>query len=116
MEHRRITRPHLGGSLNFDARTSFVYAGLTWSVDITPRIFIEGSIGGAAHNGRTDPFSGSFEQAVLGCPHLFRESGSVGVRLSANWSMIATVEHLSDGGCSGGGGLTNVGARLGYAF
>jgi lipid A 3-O-deacylase len=112
-----IPRPHLGGSLNFDAKTSFVYAGLTWSIDVTPRIFIEGSFGGATHDGRTNPFSGSYEQAVLGCQHLFRESGSIGVRLSANWSMMATIEHLTDGGtCSAGGGLTNIGARLGYAF
>jgi hypothetical protein len=109
--------PHLGGSLNFDSRTSFVYAGLTWSMDVSPRIFIEGSLGGATHDGRTNPFSGSFEQTNLGCQHLFRESGSIGVRLSANWSMMATVEHLSsNGACSSGGGLTNIGARLGYAF
>jgi lipid A 3-O-deacylase len=111
-----IPRPHLGGSLNFDSKTSFVYAGLTWSLDVTPRIFIEGSLGGASHNGRTNPFSGSYEQTVLGCQHLFRESGSIGVRLSANWSMMATVEHLSNGSCSGSGALTNFGARLGYSF
>jgi hypothetical protein len=112
-----IPRPHLGGSLNFESRTSFVYAGLTWSMDVSPRIFIEGSLGGATHDGRTNPFAGSFEQTNLGCQHLFRESGSIGVRLSANWSMMATVEHLSsNGSCGSGGGLTNIGARLGYAF
>jgi hypothetical protein len=111
-----IPRPHVGGSLNFDSRSSFVYAGLTWSVDVTPRIFIEGSFGGAARENRTNPFAGSFDQAS-GCQHLFRESGSIGVRLSANWSMMATVEHLSgNGSCGTGGGLTNIGARLGYAF
>ena len=31
-----IPRPHVGGSLNFDGQTSFAYAGLSWSVDITP--------------------------------------------------------------------------------
>ncbi len=32
-----IPRPHVGGSLNFDGQTSFAYAGLSWTVDITPR-------------------------------------------------------------------------------
>ena len=36
-----IPRPHLGGSLNFHGHTSFAYAGLTWTVDITQRIFVE---------------------------------------------------------------------------
>jgi hypothetical protein len=111
-----VPRPHLGGSLNFDTDTSFVYAGLTWSIDVTPRIFLEGSLGGATHNGRTNPFAGPYEQTNFGCTHLFRESGSIGVRLSANWSMMATVEHLSNGTCSGGADLTNFGARLGYTF
>jgi hypothetical protein len=43
-----VPRPHIGGSLNFDDKTSFAYAGLTWTVDITPRFFVEGSFGGAS--------------------------------------------------------------------
>ncbi len=112
-----IPRPHFGGSLNFDDRTSFAYTGLTWTFDVTPSLFVEGSIGGAFHNGRNeldDPFS---DRQALGCSPLFRESGSVGVRLSANWSVMATVEHLSNAGsCSDNRGLTNVGARVGYSF
>jgi hypothetical protein len=112
-----IPRPHVGGSLNFDNKTSFAYAGLTWTVDVTPRVFVEGSIGGALHNGSTNPFYTPSDRTALGCSPLFRESGSVGVRLSSNWSMMATVEHLSNAGaCSENRGLTNVGARLGYAF
>lgn len=112
-----IPRPHFGGSLNFDDRTSFAYAGLTWTFDITPSVFVEGSFGGAIHNGEdevTDPLA---HRQSLGCSPLFRESGSVGVRLSANWSVMATVEHLSNAGaCSENRGLTNVGARVGYSF
>lgn len=112
-----IPRPHLGGSLNFDDRTSFAYAGLSWTIDVTPSIFVEGSFGGAVHNGKdsSHPFS---DREASSCSPLFRESGSVGVRLSANWSVMATIERLSDGGtCSDGNrGLTNVGARVGYSF
>ena len=38
------------------------------------------------------------DRQALGCSPLFREAGSVGVRLSENWSMMATVEHCPDGG------------------
>jgi hypothetical protein len=41
----------------------------------------------------------------------------VGVRLSTNWSLLATVERLSNVGlCTENKGLTNLGARLGYSF
>lgn len=111
-----IPRPHIGGSANFDGRTSFAYAGLTWTFDITPSLFVEGSLGGAIHNSEKNLWDGSHHQ-TLGCSPLFRESGSVGVRLSANWSVMATIEHLSNAGaCSENRGLTNIGARVGYTF
>lgn len=112
-----IPRPHVGGSVNFDGRTSFAYAGLSWTVDLTPKLFIEGSLGGAVHNGSRNPVSTPVDLQPLGCSPLFRESGSVGVRLAANWSVVATVEHLSNAGaCSENRGLTNIGARVGYSF
>jgi lipid A 3-O-deacylase len=112
-----IPRPHVGGSLNFDGQTSFAFAGLSWNVDITPTLFVEGSIGGAFHNGDTGASAGPRKLETLGCSPLFRESGSVGVRLSANWSVMATLEHLTNAGaCSENRGLTNVGARVGYTF
>lgn len=112
-----IPRPHIGGSVNFDGLTSFAYAGLSWTVDITPSLFVEGSFGGAVHNGKSDVRDPLADRQALGCSTLFRESGSVGVRLSANWSVMATVEHLSNAGsCSENRGLTNVGARVGYSF
>jgi hypothetical protein len=110
-----VPRLHLGGSLNFSGRTSFAYAGLTWTFDITPSIFVEGSFGGAVHNGKTDPITAHHD--ALGCTALFRESGSLGVRVTSNWSVMATVEHLSNAGlCSSNRGLTNVGLRVGYTF
>jgi lipid A 3-O-deacylase len=111
-----VPRPHLGGSLVF-GRTSFAYTGLTWTFDLAPRLFVEGSLGGALHNGSTSEVFVPPGRAALGCTPLFRESGSVGVKLSASWSLMATVEHLSNYGlCSENRGLTNIGARLGYTF
>lgn len=110
-----IPRLHLGGSLNLDGRTSFGYAGLTWTFDVTPSLFVEGSFGGAVHNGETDPVTPHHD--ALGCRALFRESGSLGFRVTPNWSVMATVEHLSNAGlCSNNRGLTNVGMRIGYTF
>lgn len=114
-----IPRPHVGGSVNLKGDTSFAYGGLTWTFDLTSWLFVEGTFGGAAHNGNTEDAKRRIPlgEAALGCSPLFRESGSVGVRLSANWSMMATVEHLSNAGiCAQNRGLTNFGARLGYTF
>ena len=114
-----IPRPHLGGSINFRGDTSFAYAGLTWTVDITPRFFVEATFGGAVHNGNTDsnPAFIPADRNALGCSPTFRESGSIGYRFSQNWSNMATVEHLSNAGaCSENRGLTNIGARVGYSF
>lgn len=112
-----IPRPHIGGSANLGGRTSFAYAGFTWSFDITPRFFVEGTLGGAIHNGNTSSFDVAPHEAGLGCSPLFRESASAGFRLTPQWSVIATVEHLSNAGlCSQNRGLTNIGVRLGYTF
>ena len=112
-----VPRPHVGGSLNLGSKTSFAYTGLTWTFDLAPRLFVEGSFGGAVHTGDTGGRSAPPDRAALGCSPLFRESGSVGVRLSANWGVMATVERLSNNGlCNPDRGLTNIGARIGYSF
>ena len=114
-----VPRPHVGTSANLGGGTSFAYTGLTWTVDLGPRLFIEGSLGAAVHNGYTgrNPFATPLDRSPLGCSPLFREAGAVGVRLSTNWSLLATVERLSNGGlCTENKGLTNLGARLGYSF
>jgi hypothetical protein len=111
-----IPRPHVGGSVNFAGKTSFAYAGVSWTFDITPSLFAEASFGGAVHNGDTHPYATPGHNA-LGCSPIFRESGSIGYRLDSRWSVMATVEHLSNAGlCSQNRGLTNVGVRLGYTF
>ena len=111
-----VPRPHLGASLNTAGRTSFAYAGLTWTADLSPALFLETSLGGAIHNGATGERV-AIGQSALGCSPLFRESASLGVRLNARWSVVATVEHLTNAGaCQQNRGLTNLGARLGYTF
>jgi lipid A 3-O-deacylase len=112
-----IPRAHVGGSLNTRGDTSYAYAGLTWTFDVTPQFFVEASFGGAVHDGNTDRVIVAPHEAALGCSPLFRESASAGFRFTQNWSVMATVEHLSNAGlCSQNRGLTNVGVRLGYTF
>jgi lipid A 3-O-deacylase len=112
-----IPRLHVGGSANLAGDTSFAYAGLTWTFDITPQFFVEGTFGGAIHNGNTDSIVIPPGEAALGCSPLFRESASLGYRLTPSWSVMATVEHLSNAGiCKQNRGLTNIGLRLGYTF
>jgi lipid A 3-O-deacylase len=111
-----IPRPHIGGTANFTGKTSHAYAGLSWTYDITSKLFVEGSLGGAVHNGKTGPLPVPGHNA-LGCRAGFREAASLGYRVSGQWSLMGTVEHVSNGGrCTQNRGLTNMGLRLGYSF
>lgn len=113
-----VPRVHVGGTGNFDGKTSHAYAGLTWTFDITSAIFIEGSFGGTVHNGKHGSDTVFYpDRNKMGCSWSFRESGSIGYRFTPNWSVMATVEHISNAGlCNQNRGLTNVGARIGYTF
>ncbi len=109
-------QPHIGASFNLGSRTSFVFAGLSWNIDLSPRVFVEASFGGALHDGHRGGVVRD-DQAALGCAPLFRESASLGYRFSERLSFMATVEHYGNAGfCSENRGLTNIGARFGYSF
>lgn len=111
-----VPRPHLGGALNSSGKTSHLHAGLTWTLDIMPSVFVEASLGGALHSGKTARIAPAGRNA-LGCPAHFRESIGVGYRIDAHWSVMGTLEHLSNAGlCKHNRGLTNFGVSLGYQF
>lgn len=118
-----VPRPTVGGSYNTGGRTSYAYIGGTWTVDIFPQtfrniVFVEGFFGAGFHNGSTG------EKAytppgfnALGCSPLFREGAALGFRLTEHWSIMATVEHMSNAGlCLNNRGLTNFGGKVGYTF
>ena len=106
----------LGGTLSTAGKTSHLHAGLTWTFDLTPKVFIEAGIGGAIHDGDTRRHAAP-DRSALGCTVLFRENAGIGYRITRNWSLIGTVEHLSNSGlCRKNRGLTNVGAMIGYTF
>lgn len=111
-------RPHLGATLNTAGLESMIYAGVSWTVPLfdTP-VFIEGSFGGAVHNGNTLG-NAVYPARNLGCTLVFREALSLGVQVSDNASIMATIEHASNANlCDNGNrGLTNLGVRFGYRF
>jgi lipid A 3-O-deacylase len=111
-----LPRPSIGATINFAGKTSQAFAGLTWTYDITKSIFVEGEFGGSVNNGKTNAIVPVGHNA-MGCNASFRESASVGYRFNANWSIMGTIEHMSNAGlCGQNRGLTNYGARIGYSF
>ena len=108
-------RFHAGAMLNTAGKTSYVYAGALWTLNITDRWFAEGFFGGLVHNGRLDDTA--VDMNGLGCRWAFHSGGSVGYRLNERWSVIGTFDHLSNGTlCTLNKGLNNYGLRAGYTF
>ena len=111
-----VPRLHLGATVNTAGKTSHGYTGLTWDYDLTKSFFVEASLGGDINNGKTGNILVTGRNA-MGCAAAFRESGSLGYRLTGNVNLLATVEHVSNAGfCDKNRGLTNMGLRLGYSF
>jgi lipid A 3-O-deacylase len=105
LNHLLRPRLDIGTSISTKGGTNEVYAGLTWDVFLTRRLFLEGSAGGALH---------TEDDRDFGCTANFRESGSVGVMLSERWDMLATMAHMSNANlCDENRGLTDVGIRFG---
>lgn len=118
-----VPRATVGGSYNTGGRTSYAYLGATWSVDLFPetlgrRVFLDGFFGGVAHNGYTGPKAQTpYGFNTLGCSPMFREAAALGFRITDHWSVMATVEHMSNAGlCANNRGLTNYGGKIGYTF
>ena len=112
-------RPHLGATVNFGGLESMVYGGVSWTVPVFDSpVFVEASFGGAVHNGGTGPYGTAIAPARdLGCSLLFRESASIGVKLTDTASVMATVEHASNANlCQSNRGITNMGIRFGWTF
>ncbi|MBN9452262.1 MAG: acyloxyacyl hydrolase [Bosea sp.] len=111
-----VPRLHLGTTINTAGDTSQFYAGFTWTYDLTSKVFVEASIGAAFHTGETGRFRVP-DRLSLGCSPLIRGTGSVGYRFNENWSIMATVEHISNANlCHANQGMTNYGVRVGYTF
>jgi hypothetical protein len=104
-----------GAMVNTNGLVSYVFAGVNWRVPIYQRLFIEGEFGGAVNDGASTVGERRID---LGCPLTFRESGGIGLQITSNIDIVASVEHISHADLCGrhNPGLTDVGLRLGYKF
>jgi hypothetical protein len=110
-----IPRASFGGTGSLSNRTSHAYAGVAWTFDLTPRLFVEGTLGLGINNGEGGIVGPN--RNPLGCNWNFYENLSLGYRLGGGWVATATLEHISNAGlCKANRGLTNFGARIGYEF
>ena len=116
-------RPHLGADINTSGNTSDGYFGLTWGVrplqllwGWDDRVFLNGSLGGAIHDGYID--SGAPPgRKLLGSRILFRESAELGYQLTPIISVSALLDHISNAGSSRfNQSINDVGGRIGYRF
>jgi hypothetical protein len=113
-----IPRPHFGGTIDFDGKTSNLYTGLTWTFNLDQNVFVEGSFGEAVNDGKIGPMQDvPHGHNAMGCNWSFHETASVGYRLDEDWSVMSTIEHYSNAGiCVENRGLTNYGLRIGRRF
>jgi lipid A 3-O-deacylase len=121
-----VPRPHVGGMVNLEGRTSDLYAGALWSFPLPYHTFFELFVDGAIHDGvENNPQPG---HSGLGCPALFHVGGSFGYAITEHWHAMLTFDHLSNGhyifgiNCSGNvgptpnPGINNWGGKIGYQF
>lgn len=115
----KLARPriHVGSVLSTAGETNQVYAGLSWTANVTERFFLELGIGGTIHDGDLND-SDEGDGPKLGCRALFHEYAAAGYNVTDHWSVIAQVEHSSNAElCNGrNSGLSRVGMLVSYRF
>jgi lipid A 3-O-deacylase len=115
-------RPHIGGDINTDGNTSDGYFGLTWGatlyqlLGIMPGVFLQGSLGGAVHDGYLTGGAPPGRK-LLGSRILFRESAEIGYQLTPIVSVSLILDHISNANLAPrNAGITSAGARFGFKF
>ncbi len=82
-----LPRPHIGATLNLGGKTSHAYAGLTWTVPLGEKLFIEGSFGASVNNASTERRARFMLSRIV--PRLVAISSSAKARRSASTLMNA---------------------------
>lgn len=117
-------RPHIGADINTSGNTSDGYFGLTWGarlidlLGVAPGFFVNGSLGGAVHDGYlTTPYPPPPGRKLLGSRILFRESAEVGYQLTPVTNVSLILDHISNANLAPrNAGITSAGARVGFKF
>jgi lipid A 3-O-deacylase len=109
-----IPRIHVGGVADLNGGTSYGFAGLLFTLNVTDRIFLEPFVGVAVSDGSA---LGDARHNPIGCTTLIHSGGNVGYRFDSHWSVMATLDHISNGNiCSRNVGVNNYGGKIGYSF
>lgn len=109
-----IPRAHLGSTLNLYRKTSFAYAGVTWTIPFADAYQFSFDFGGALNNGELE---GGIGHVSMGCHASFRESAALGHALTDRVTVSATIEHFSNARlCPENSGITNIGLMVSYKF
>jgi lipid A 3-O-deacylase len=116
-------RPTIGGSVNTDGKTDYLYFDMTWTATVwrpTLRdgdgIYLGGFLGGAVHDGRLvgEDTNGNKN---LGTRALFHLGVEAGYHITPVYNLEAYFSHLSNADASSHNpGLNNVGLRAGFKF
>jgi len=110
-----IPRPQIGVMVNTAGRTSYAYAGVVWTLNITRQFFLEPIFGGSYNNGQIIAPDNTWNS--LGCHAMFHTGLSAGYRIDDHWSLIGTWEHISNAGtCIRNVGQNDYGVKIGYRF
>lgn len=119
-------RPVLGYLINTNDTTNQFYGGLTWTWDFVHDVFhsddafyVEFTEGPGFNGGKTDvtdPFESQHRKS-LGSHWLFREDLDIGYRLTQQWSIALSYNHISNADLAPRNeGLNDIGARIGFKF
>lgn len=109
-------RPYVG----FDAAIAddaihFAYAGLNWDYNLTDRVYLSASLGGAITT--ADDLKNPTEYKALGCRALFHLGLGLGFDLSDSVTVMAYADHFSNAElCDPNDGAEAAGVRFGYRF
>jgi hypothetical protein len=108
-------RPMIGFNINTGDDTNTFYAGLTWTFNISDRIFFDWGMGGTVHDGET---GGSRpDKKELGSSVLFYLAAGIGYRLTEHHAISIRLDHMSNATLADDNdGLDTVGIRYSYRF
>lgn len=115
-------RPHIGGELNTAGATSDIYAGLTWTVPLSPRVLsnddrvtLDLDFGPSVNNGHVNRTVR--DRKALGSQALFRVAAEVGWQFTPQLAVYLLYEHYSNGDLATyNQSINSVGLRVGYRF
>ena len=110
---------HFGGAVNLAGNTHQLYTGFNWRLNLGRDWFVDGALATVMHTGavRRHRDVNTERSRLLGCRIMFRETLSVGLRLTPRSSWVSSVWHISNANlCRNNQGLTGFGFQYQHNF